>query len=314
MSNNIVDTSLPRKHDTEDKIFNHCNVEIEEFTEFITKFKDIEGPYHKRFLSQDFHDLKLDHVRFRKNGDLTSIEHHVILNTIWMSRDFEYVTLLHRATGRYIHPFIFNTGDIPKTTVEFATPTSFYNPTFVNTQEIEGSVRLNNINYKIDNNQPLNAYDALDIIWMPKYRWDRDIEDIVVELVGIYNNIIIDEYLHNSLRKPLILWAGKYVIDEKNIEIVKRGLKMSAQEVIDLKRDIVTARIDGMLTRAENNGKKEGIKEGKEEGIKEGKEEGIRDGKLETAENMLKKGYTIADIIDVTGLSEKDILNSEKPN
>ena len=81
---------------------------------------------------------------------------------------------------------------------------------------------------------------------------------------------------------------------------------MSAQEAIDLKRDIVTARIDGMLTRAENNGK--------EEGIKEGKEEGIRDGKLETAENMLKKGYTIADIIDVTGLSEKDILNSEKPN
>ena len=89
---------------------------------------------------------------------------------------------------------------------------------------------------------------------------------------------------------------------------------MSAQEAIDLKRDIVTARIDGMLTRAENNGKEEGIKEGKEEGIKEGKEEGIRDGKLETAENMLKKGYTIADIIDVTGLSEKDILNSEKPN
>ena len=81
---------------------------------------------------------------------------------------------------------------------------------------------------------------------------------------------------------------------------------MSAQEVIDLKRDIVTARIDGMLTRAENNGKKEGIKEGKEEGM--------RDGKLETAENMLKKGYTIADIIDVTGLSETDILNAEKPN
>ena len=63
------------------------------------------------------------------------------------------------------------------------------------------------------------------------------------------------------------------------------GLKMSAQEVIDLKRDIITARIDGMLTRAENNGKEEGIKEG----IKEGKEEGIIDGKLETALNMLKK-------------------------
>lgn len=137
-----------------------------------------------------------------------------------------------------VHPFLFNTGEIPKFTIEFASLTSFYNPTFVNTQEIEGSLCLNNMNYKIDNNQQINAFDVLDLIWMPKYRWDRDIESVVVELVDIYNNIIVDEGLLQPLRKSLVLWAGKYVLDENNIEIVIGGLKMSSHEVIDLKRDM----------------------------------------------------------------------------
>mgnify|MGYP002520494556 CR=1 FL=1 len=72
-----------------------------------------------------------------------------------------------------------------------------------------------------------------------------------------------------------------------NIEKVIGGLKLSSQEVIDLKRDIVTARIDGMLCRAE------------------------KAGKLETARNMLEKGFSLDDIVDVTGLSEKDILNDD---
>ena len=85
----------------------------------------------------------------------------------------------------------------------------------------------------------------------------------------------------------MVLWAGKYVLEEYNIEKVIGGLKLSSQEVIDLKRDIVTARIDGMLCRAE------------------------KAGKLETARNMLEKGFSLDDIVDVTGLSEKDILNDD---
>jgi len=124
---------------------------------------------------------------------------------------------------------------------------------------------------------------------MPKYRWDREIESVVVELVDIYNNIIVDENLLEVLRKSLVLWAGKYVSEEGNIEKVIRGLKMSAQEVIDLKKDIVSARIDGMLCRAEKKG--------------------IDKGKLETARNMLERGFALEDICDVTGLCEEDILN-----
>ena len=64
---------------------------------------------------------------------------------------------------------------------------------------------------------------------------------------------------------------------------------MSSWGVIDLKKDIVSARIDGMLCRAEKRG--------------------MDKGKLETARNMLERGFALEDICDVTGLCEEDILN-----
>lgn len=299
MVKNIVDNSLPKMYDTEDKIFNFCDVEIEEFTQFITNIKDIEGPFHRRYLSDDFKDLILDHVWLMKNGDLVHVEHHTRVSGKSKRRNFQYVATLHNASNRLIHPFLFNTGPIPKTELEFASPTSFYNPTYVNTQEIEESVRFNNIRYKIDNDEEINVFDVLDLIWIPKYRSNRKTEDIVIDLVDVYSKIIVDEHLLEVLRKSLVLWCGKFVLDENNVKKVTRGLNMSAQEIIDLRRDIVNARIDGMLCRAE------------EAGMEVGRQEGMEAGKLETARNMLKKGFSIDDIVEITGLAREDVLNCE---
>ena len=62
MDNKLVDSSLPNKYDTEDKIFSICDSEIEEFTEFLTNLKDIVELLPKRYLSQDFKDLNIDHA------------------------------------------------------------------------------------------------------------------------------------------------------------------------------------------------------------------------------------------------------------
>ena len=53
------------------------------------------------------------------------------------------------------------------------------------------------------------------------------------------------------------------------------------------------------------------LKYAKEEGIKEGKKEGLLKGKkeanMETARKLLKKGMEIKYIIDITGITEKQI-------
>ena len=77
---------------------------------------------------------------------------------------------------------------------------------------------------------------------------------------------------------------------------------MSSHEVIDLKSDIVSARIDGMMCRAEEAGRQEGMEAGRQEGIAEEK--------LETARKMLDMDFPIEKIVEITGLSENDILNA----
>ena len=44
---------------------------------------------------------------------------------------------------------------------------------------------------------------------------------------------------------------------------------------------------------------------------KKGIGEGIVEGKLETSKNMLDDGFSIEKIVQITGLSKKDILNAK---
>ena len=59
----------------------------------------------------------------------------------------------------------------------------------------------------------------------------------------------------------------------------------------------MTARIDGMICRAE------------EAGFEKGREECIKSNKIKTARIMFDKGFSVDDIVEITGLSEKSILS-----
>ena len=55
------------------------------------------------------------------------------------------------------------------------------------------------------------------------------------------------------------------------------------------------------------------VKLAREQGIELGKEQGIEQNKKEIAKNMLKKGYPIDEIIEISGLSI-EVINSLKEN
>lgn len=73
-----------------------------------------------------------------------------------------------------------------------------------------------------------------------------------------------------------------------------------------------TAQNDG-LEEGLKKGMEIGIKEGKEIGIKEGITEGIKEGikeeKMAIAKKALKKGMDMEDVMELTGLTEKEIKN-----
>jgi predicted transposase/invertase (TIGR01784 family) len=70
--------------------------------------------------------------------------------------------------------------------------------------------------------------------------------------------------------------------------------------IADMEHNLLVSRDEGIAI-----GKTEGIAIGKTEG----KTEGIALGRLEAARAMLKKGYSIQDIIDITQLSFEEINN-----
>jgi predicted transposase/invertase (TIGR01784 family) len=51
----------------------------------------------------------------------------------------------------------------------------------------------------------------------------------------------------------------------------------------------------------------QGISQGKEEGKQEGKQEGFHYGRIETAKNMLERGFNMDMIAEITGLDIDDI-------
>ena len=50
------------------------------------------------------------------------------------------------------------------------------------------------------------------------------------------------------------------------------------------------------------------VDKGRKEGRKEGIQEGMEKGKLDVAKNLLSEGFSIDEVVKLTGLSKEDIL------
>ena len=97
--------------------------------------------------------------------------------------------------------------------------------------------------------------------------------------------------------------------------IIEKGLKQGRLEGMEtgIKKGIETGikkgRLEGIKT-GRLEGRAEGIETGIERGIKKGRAEGRAEGKLENARTMLRKGYALTDIIEITGLTAKQLKNA----
>ena len=66
--------------------------------------------------------------------------------------------------------------------------------------------------------------------------------------------------------------------------------------------------IKNSIDTAKREGKEEGLAEGMEKGLAEGMEKGMSQRSLEIARTMLAKGMDAATVMEITGLSESQLL------
>ena len=109
-------------------------------------------------------------------------------------------------------------------------------------------------------------------------------------------------------KKIVDYWWGFVSIEPEEI------LKHISQKEENIMKSTMTqllerGRADGIETGIEK-GIERGIKKGRAEGIETGIKKGRAEGKLEAARTMLRKGYALTDIIEITGLTAKQLKDA----
>lgn len=132
-----------------------------------------------------------------------------------------------------------------------------------------------------------------------------------IMLVKANNQSAGEEFVEEFIRIILYLWEIEEL--EKGIDYLETMLRYvysTNRKLTDKDMEKVAKRIEKtypegsetIMTLAEIY-----MEKGKAEGKEEGKKEGKRERNIEIAKNLLKRGDTVKEVADVTGLSEEDI-------
>ncbi|MBI4778027.1 Rpn family recombination-promoting nuclease/putative transposase [Candidatus Desantisbacteria bacterium] len=146
-------------------------------------------------------------------------------------------------------------------------------------------------------------------------------KDQAYELFPEYYLIKVNQF--NDLAKDTldewIYFLKNEIIDDnftaKGLEAAKEKLdvmKLPEEEQVSYKYYLESLHdrasfYESTFVQGEKKGREEGMKEGENKGKIEGKIEGRMEEKLEVAEKLLKKGMSVEDIIDLTGLKKEQI-------
>jgi predicted transposase/invertase (TIGR01784 family) len=163
-------------------------------------------------------------------------------------------------------------------------------------------------------------YDKLTFIYLEMPKFNKSINELETRFdkwLFVLRNLNKLERIPDKLKEQIFeklfhtAELARFTPDQV------RSYEDSLKYYRDLKNSLDTARDEGKeegIKEGLKAGMKKGIKVGKTEGIKEGikvgKTEGIKEAKLAIAKQALKKGLTIKDIAELTGLSESEILEN----
>ena len=251
--------------------------------------KDKFFKYYWQQLPEKLHDY------IKEPGNVESQSSATYAKELLRFNEYQkYASIKHRKS---VNTIILYTGNPNHGKYElWISETNLLKPKFVIFKEMDGTVKFNNLKYKVNNNIALNDIEAQDMVLIPLMELDENVENIVEELCHLLmKDRSIDENFKFKLRKLEVFIINMFVKKEKRrelFEVIKMNIRLD-----NLEEDL-----NNWESEVLNRGKLEGMKEGKKEGLKEGKKEGITE-----IARKLKDKLSIEEISQVTGLDEKTI-------
>jgi len=157
----------------------------------------------------------------------------------------------------------------------------------------------------IDKETQLIFYDKLTFIYLEMPKFNKTVDELETRFdkwLYVIRNLNKLDRVPDKLREQIFdklfetAEIAKFTITQAN------SYEDSLKYYRDMKNSFDTAREEAMA-----DGLKKGMEKGMEKGIEKGIEKGLIDAKLEIAIRALKKGFSVNDVIELTGLSEDEI-------
>lgn len=126
---------------------------------------------------------------------------------------------------------------------------------------------------------------------------DEDIEKYTSDFQAIATFIAKDEFADKDLKHPELVIDLLDAVSDNRFSDIKDTIKGTSEERS-------TVNMSKLLDKIINESMEKGRKEGIEKGIEKGREEG----KFVIAQGMKEKGFTISDIVELTGLTKDKVL------
>lgn len=152
-------------------------------------------------------------------------------------------------------------------------------------------------------------YDKLTFIYLEIPKFNKKLEELNTRFekwLYLIKNLNKLDRIPEKLREQIFEKLLETAEIAKLTPDLVRSYEDSLKYYRDLKNSLDTAEEEGF-----ERGKEQGLKEGMEKGIEKGKEQGLKEGIekgiKEVAHKLLKQGMPIANISQVTGLTEEEI-------
>ena len=192
--------------------------------------------------------------------------------------------------------------------------TTAFSQRFLRGGKISEKVLQINLNFEDE-----SEYELEEIVLYNKTKKEIYYEDFKIINVNLakYKEKWYDEVIKGNEEK---IYFVTLAANEEELEKIRDNcheviVKETIERVFELNEDGTITRLVSyedeqkwLIKRGKELAKQAGIKEGKEVGIKEG----IKENQINTARELLKRDMSIHDIIEITKLSEEEIIKIQK--
>ena len=213
-----------------------------------------------------------------------------------ITRFFQYVSSLRVFKNSKVELYILCIKKVPYDTKDFIIKDGCtYTMHVISLKDHKAKEIFKNIENKLKNNKTITDEDIASLQIIVYTDYDEPQLEILLRARKLIEKIA--EYSKMDINEKM---AITYLMDV-----------LSTNMLSEEEHEQYIGETKMLINPVERYMKNKGIEEGMEKGIEKGMEKGIEKGKLQMARKMIEDGHPIDYVIKISGLSKKDILNTD---